>query len=409
MNSTPNYGLSQIEASDKPTWLQMYNSDMLKIDTGMEENKTAAAGNGTKINQIETNLEQVTQTVQNQGTTLQEYGSTLTQHTTLIGQNSQNISKLQGSVDELVQLVDERDNDIWVFLEGTNGIGIKDGTWKTSWIGYALEYINRSDTRVVVLTNQGAGMQTAGVNGNNFLGMLQNAQISNKNLVTRILVGSIRADYGVNNYTTSWLQFMQYVRNNFINATVEYLGYYYNYSNNNDISWWLENLTNISSAGVLFNNSFNNSPFIRSYFDGYNYNDNGQHEIGKRMASYLVYGDYITTSSVLTDKPSLSGIVSTAQMNYEYTGTGLLVDMIFRFTLTSAAGNSITLVPINSFEYLSNLFKTRCLIYSNTITTFGFLSVQNGNIVLTEIVGAIPINELITVRGLNNTLLHYSY
>lgn len=42
MNETTNYGLSQIVADDKPTWLVMYNSDMSKIDAGMHEAKASA-------------------------------------------------------------------------------------------------------------------------------------------------------------------------------------------------------------------------------------------------------------------------------------------------------------------------------------------------------------------------------
>lgn len=42
-NSTTNYALSQYVGSDKPTYLGDYNSDMLKIDTQMKANATAAA------------------------------------------------------------------------------------------------------------------------------------------------------------------------------------------------------------------------------------------------------------------------------------------------------------------------------------------------------------------------------
>lgn len=41
-NSTPNYELSQFIGTDKPAWLQDYNGDMLKIDTGIAGAKTAA-------------------------------------------------------------------------------------------------------------------------------------------------------------------------------------------------------------------------------------------------------------------------------------------------------------------------------------------------------------------------------
>ena len=41
-NKTTNYELSQYIGTDKPTYLGDYNSDMLKIDTAMAENKTSA-------------------------------------------------------------------------------------------------------------------------------------------------------------------------------------------------------------------------------------------------------------------------------------------------------------------------------------------------------------------------------
>lgn len=41
-NTTANYSLSQFISTDKPAWLQDYNGDMLKIDTGINAAKLAA-------------------------------------------------------------------------------------------------------------------------------------------------------------------------------------------------------------------------------------------------------------------------------------------------------------------------------------------------------------------------------
>ena len=41
-NLTPNYSLSQFISTDKPAWLQDYNGDMLKIDSGINAAKLAA-------------------------------------------------------------------------------------------------------------------------------------------------------------------------------------------------------------------------------------------------------------------------------------------------------------------------------------------------------------------------------
>lgn len=42
-NKTTNYELSQYIGTDKPSWLNDYNNDMLKIDTAVKNNATAAA------------------------------------------------------------------------------------------------------------------------------------------------------------------------------------------------------------------------------------------------------------------------------------------------------------------------------------------------------------------------------
>ena len=52
-NTTTNYSLSQFISTDKPAWLQDYNGDMLKIDTGINAAKVAAdnAGNAASAAQ----------------------------------------------------------------------------------------------------------------------------------------------------------------------------------------------------------------------------------------------------------------------------------------------------------------------------------------------------------------------
>lgn len=381
-NKTTNYGLSQFIASDKPAWLVDYNGDMEKIDVVMEENKQSAEGNSTKITQIETNLEQVTQTVQNQGTTLQEYGTTLTQHTTLIGQNSQNISQLQGSVDALEELVDERENDIWVFIAGTDGIGVKDGTWKTSWIGYAMEYINRPDTRVVVLTNQGAGMVQAGISGQNFLGMLQNANISNKNLVTRIYIGSNNADnLNTTNYINYWLNFMQYCRNNFTNAKVELLDYWYNYQDYDVFYNHNTFLSNLQSTGIGINSSFSSKVFRKSWFSSGNYTDAGQHIIGQKIANYLITNSFDISMprlriSELTQfiKP-VTGISILNAINISIQERGSYINIIIQFYFkiegSGEVGNSIILGEIIA-EPFSNIFNMNVNYRNGQTGAIGF-------------------------------------
>lgn len=53
-NKTANYDLSQFAGTDRPTWLDDYNSDMAKIDAQMKQNAddiaSAAAGGLTSVN-----------------------------------------------------------------------------------------------------------------------------------------------------------------------------------------------------------------------------------------------------------------------------------------------------------------------------------------------------------------------
>ncbi len=55
-NKTTNYELSQYIGNDKPTYLGDYNSDMLKIDTGMKANETASTANAGSISTINNNI-----------------------------------------------------------------------------------------------------------------------------------------------------------------------------------------------------------------------------------------------------------------------------------------------------------------------------------------------------------------
>lgn len=66
-NKTTNYELSQFIGTDKPTYLGDYNSDMLKIDTGMKGN----ADNITNVNTLATTAKNTADTaVANAGTAL---------------------------------------------------------------------------------------------------------------------------------------------------------------------------------------------------------------------------------------------------------------------------------------------------------------------------------------------------
>lgn len=55
-NKTTNYELSQFIGADKPAWLQDYNGDMLKIDTGIAAAASTATGANGKADTNATNI-----------------------------------------------------------------------------------------------------------------------------------------------------------------------------------------------------------------------------------------------------------------------------------------------------------------------------------------------------------------
>lgn len=92
-NTTANYSLSQFVGTDKPAWLQDYNGDMLKIDTGINAAKIAADNAGlaagaaqsdaTTANNAITNT--ITPAITSLQTTVGNQGGTINTITSLIG------------------------------------------------------------------------------------------------------------------------------------------------------------------------------------------------------------------------------------------------------------------------------------------------------------------------------------
>ena len=91
MNSTNYYQLSQIESDDKPTWLQMYNGDMLKIDTGIHQAKVSADDAGTAAAAAQSTADTATSNL-----------ATLSQ---TVGSISENVSTLIGAVNTINSLI----------------------------------------------------------------------------------------------------------------------------------------------------------------------------------------------------------------------------------------------------------------------------------------------------------------
>lgn len=307
-NKTTNYGLSQFIGSDKPTWLQDYNGDMEKIDAGMEANKEAADNIDTNLSALQTTVADLTTTVTNQGTTISKHdGEILALQTTTdnlqdqITDNSNDISDIQENIGNI-------SGDIWVILDSNNGIGTVDGTWKTSWIGYMMGYLNRSENNTYVATQNGAGFTSAGTGGTTFLGMAQqlNSNIQNKKAVKRVIIGDLVNDVGSNltTYISTVLQFSNWVRTNWPNAKIEWCPYAWQWDASNRYSrgkWKQELIGQIGQTGIGLSESFHSATQNKNWYRSDNkfYNDKGMHEIGARMASYLNGQDFITSQPTL--------------------------------------------------------------------------------------------------------------
>lgn len=92
-NTTTNYSLSQFIGTDKPAWLQDYNGDMLKIDSGINAAKVAADGaqnaasaaqnDATTANNAITNT--ITPAISSLNTTVGNQGGAINTINSLIG------------------------------------------------------------------------------------------------------------------------------------------------------------------------------------------------------------------------------------------------------------------------------------------------------------------------------------
>lgn len=87
-NKTTNYELSQYIGTDKPSWLNDYNNDMLKIDTQMKANATAAGNAQTTANTADGKADTNTQAISTLNTQINTpstgLAATVADHTTAI-------------------------------------------------------------------------------------------------------------------------------------------------------------------------------------------------------------------------------------------------------------------------------------------------------------------------------------
>ena len=114
-NTTANYSLSQFIGTDKPAWLQDYNGDMLKIDTGINAAKVAADGaqnsasaaqnDATTANNAITNT--INPAINSLNTTVGNQGGAINTINSLIGNGTPTTTDqtIIGAINEIVKYI----------------------------------------------------------------------------------------------------------------------------------------------------------------------------------------------------------------------------------------------------------------------------------------------------------------
>lgn len=137
MNYTSYYSLSQIEPTDKPTWLVMYNSDMLKIDTAIHQAQNTADGAVTAAGAAQStadtatsNLATLSGTVGSLGDTLSNAVGNINTINSLIGNGTPTTTDqtIIGAINEINETVSELPNQYVVVNTNQTVTVTSDGT-----------------------------------------------------------------------------------------------------------------------------------------------------------------------------------------------------------------------------------------------------------------------------------------
>lgn len=94
-NKTTNYELSQYIGTDKPSWLNDYNNDMLKIDTQMKANATAAGNAQTTATSADGKADTNTQAISTLNTQINEPSTGLA---AVVSGHTTDISGINGKI-----------------------------------------------------------------------------------------------------------------------------------------------------------------------------------------------------------------------------------------------------------------------------------------------------------------------
>lgn len=216
-NETTNLKLSQFDPSDKPSWLNDYNTDMQKIDAGYAG---AVAGTGELEDRVVKNETNIATMKTDINGLLVDYN----EHSNLIQQNTRNITTNRNNIDTLDNRVEVLEDDV-AGLAGADEWIIVGDSWG---VGYMPTVTQLNPNRTIHnACKSGAGFI---VENNTFLKNLQNTakNIQNKGKISRIFVfGGLNDQFkngsetGIKNAVT---QLCQYCAATFAHGRV-YVGF----------------------------------------------------------------------------------------------------------------------------------------------------------------------------------------
>lgn len=129
--------------------------------------------------------------------------------------------KIENNTTEINNLKTRR----FIFIGDSYANGTSENT-KTvkSWVDFCKDLLNLQDNNFYKFAENGAGFVNNGVSGHNFISLLQNGTVENKNTITDIVVcGGINdVNYDYNTIETAMKNFINYCKTEFPNAIIRF-------------------------------------------------------------------------------------------------------------------------------------------------------------------------------------------
>ena len=170
-NTTPNYSLSQFIGTDKPAWLQDYNGDMLKIDTGINAAKVAADGaqnsadaaqnDATTANSAITNT--INPAISSLNTTVGNQGGAINTINSLIGNGTPTTTDqtIIGAINEINARISDNTPSTEIVIDASD---YTSNFYTIPTDGYLTAQINSSSNYISVINENDITLLAAGEN-----------------------------------------------------------------------------------------------------------------------------------------------------------------------------------------------------------------------------------------------------